>query len=95
MEPEEALKALCERQRCEFGADREHLVQYDAVPALVTHVEAVLSKLGAREKGVAEMMQDIRSCADFMERHSYGRWRSLLLNIEQSITAPETYRRLP
>ena len=53
------------------------------------------SRLDAREKGAAEMMADVRSCADFLGRDGYTRWRNMLLNIEQSIAAPETYRRLP
>lgn len=58
-------------------------------------VEALESKLGAREKGVAEMMEDIRAAADFLGRDGYARWRNTLLNVEQSIAQPETYRRLP
>jgi hypothetical protein len=68
--------------------------EVEARKQLTAKMEATEIELRSRQ-GTAEMMADLRECADFLGRQGYDAWRSTLLNIEQSITAPETYRRLP
>lgn len=59
--PEARLKALCDDQRRK-QAHRGDMVKYDAVPALVCDVEALLLKLASSKKN----LDDYRSISDEM-----------------------------
>jgi len=48
-----------------------------------------------RAECVEQMRQDLRRAAEFFADNGYARWANTVLNVEQSIEAPETYRRLP
>lgn len=44
---------------------------------------------------IARMRNDLRRVAEFLVGEGFMKWSLVLLNIEQSIADPASYRRLP
>lgn len=47
------------------------------------------------DEGIKRIRQDLKRVAEFLEREGFTKWGFILLNIEQSVAAPASYRRLP
>lgn len=48
-----------------------------------------------RDEGLRLIREDLRRCADSLSNEGFTRWWAILLNIEQSVSDPTSYRRIP
>lgn len=67
----------------------------DGMIVMAKELTEQMTEQKTREAKLQEMRADLREEADRLRSEGYGQRANTLLNIEQSLASPESYRRLP